>query len=204
MLKKVESESSDFIVISYDLPSENFVAKDTDETKKIKRMLVNRRMDISYYFYKYCVRLNQSVYVANKDKVKKLIEIVEDAYNDVPKPYSNKVNVKVVGSVYEQVIEQMLIADIENLLKKAKEELELLEADLSQLSEPIWNNKRSEGAYERKRKSLINRAYKIAYKEDVIKNRTADLSIINKDKSIFYYTKKNSLKDVRRSIIRRI
>ena len=204
MLKKAE-EDSKFVVISYDLPSENFISKKDDkEATAHKKALTRKRMEVGYYFYKNCVRLNQSVYVANKEKVKGLIEIVENAYEDVPKKYSKNVNVKVVGSVYEQVIEQMLVIDMDNLLKKIKEELELLEADITQLSEPKWNNKNSERAYERKRKSLINRAYRIAYKEEIVKNRASDLSIINKEKGIFYLFEKNKLKDVRHKIIRRI
>jgi len=139
------------------------------------------RVSVGYEFYRNGVRLNQSVYVLRTDKIKKVLEYIEEAYQQVPDEYAKNVNIKLVGGIYENVIFDLLKSDIENLLAKIKEEVELLEADISSRQEPEWHNAHSVKIHEQEKKKFYNRAYSISRKENIIKNRIDDLKLINKN-----------------------
>lgn len=75
-------------------------------------------------------------------------------------------DVKIVGKVFDEVIEKLLFDDINKLMADMKEQLELLDVD-------IRNNVSD------KKSIFLKRAYKISSIERIVDSRITDLQEIN-------------------------
>jgi hypothetical protein len=162
MLERVTKTNDKFVVVCFDLPSENINSKD----EKLKKSLACKRITIGNSFYACGVRLNKSVYVIKTEKVNKLLSDVEKTYIGLPKEIVDIVDVKIVGKVFDEVIEKLLFDDINKLMADMKEQLELLDVD-------IRNNVSD------KKSIFLKRAYKISSIERIVDSRITDLQEIN-------------------------
>jgi hypothetical protein len=181
MLKKAEEQKEKFVVVGFDLPCENIDLPENDGNKKLKGLLATHRVGVGNYFYSNGVRLNKSVYILRVDRVDKCLIEIEKRYVEIPQKYSKKVNVKIVGTVFKDVIQDLLIKDIAGLLKNIREDLELLDVDVSNRREPNWSDERAKNSYAKLSEKLMKRAYKISRKERIVENRCEDLNELNED-----------------------
>jgi hypothetical protein len=204
MLKKAEEQKEKFIVTAFDLPCENIDLPENEENKKLKGLLATHRVGVGNFFYQNGVRLNKSVYILRVDRVDKCLIEIEKRYVEIPSKFSKKVNVKIVGTVFKDVIQDLLIRDIVNLLKGMREELELLDADVSNRREPNWADERAKNSYAKQSEKLMKRAYKISRRERIVENRCEDLKDLNEDISKKKNEELEKMKKAREGIMERI
>jgi len=185
VLNKCKAQDDKFIVCSFDLPCENFtVKKETEEIKKLKKVLATTRIMAGYNFYSSGVRLNKSVYIIATQRINDLLSAVESLYANanLPEEHIKKVNIKLVGTVFEDTVMDLLTVDISHLLKDIKGDLELLSIQIANNPQPIAvNNPRLAEKFERERKKILKFAYTISKKELIAESRIADINLLNNE-----------------------
>ena len=189
-IKKESKEREDklFVVLAYDFPSE-FRNDDDVETKskyKSRRLSVGRNIMLNG------VRLNNSVYIMHEKRVMKVVDYIERTYHDMLK----EINVKLVGTVYQDVAEKFIVDAIEEKLSDIKDELDSIEVALEDYQEGKID--------EDSMKTYRNKTYLLSHKMNCLEARVDDLKVLNENKSERYSRSYLKLEEFRGGVVAKI
>ena len=189
-IKKESKEREDklFVVLAYDFPSE-FRNDDDVETKskyKSRRLSVGRNIMLNG------VRLNNSVYIMHEKRVMKVVDYIERTYHDMLK----EINVKLVGTVYQDVAEKFIVDAIEEKLSDIKDELDSIEVALEDYQEGKIDEDRM--------KTYRNKTYLLSHKMNCLEARVDDLKVLNENKSEKYNMSYLKLEEFRGGVVAKI
>lgn len=129
-LKEEKSRNTKFLVISYDLPSENRDSLDLEE----KKMLHTARTNIMNCMKRNCVYLADSVYIVAVSRMELVLAEFSLQYEGFERERFC-INLKIVGNAYSDVIFNLLKGVIEKSFAENTDKLELLEARLFDLKD---------------------------------------------------------------------
>lgn len=202
ILKKLEDEKKDktnFLTITYDIPSENL----TNIEEDLKRQFLNKRLALLSYVNIVGLRLNNSTYVVNIDRIDELLKYFEQLYAE----HMERVNVKIVGNAYQDVVKEVIVKDIERIRDESKRDLEILESEIKDVNKEhddyFGRGKRKvdftviEGKFAKIKKKLY------AYNKilQTLNNRIEDLGKLDLPLSIRFVPMKDKLVEYRRNLL---
>jgi hypothetical protein len=126
MIQKAEGEKQPFVIISYDVPSEN-----TDNYNETEKMDVrSKRMAIFNHCYIHGTQVQQSVYMFATEKVRVFMDKFDKEYAD--SPYEKAANIKLIGTVFMDTAIEIMTNFIKANLDKISEAVELADAQNKQ------------------------------------------------------------------------
>ena len=186
--KKEAEKGIQFLVISYDIPSEQL-------SKKVeqKRILLGKRMEISKYCGVNGIYLNNSSYIIPIAKIEEVIKKFDETYADLDLD-KFPVNVKIIGSAYAEVVKDILLVSLKNLYENLKAKLELIEAKIDEA--------RGKTIEFDKLQELQKQLYAIRPHEKILENRVEDLKAIDTKLATDYFAKRIAIGTFRLKLIR--
>lgn len=176
ILQKVQQEKGDgktdkFLVISYDLPSENLMSKEDENGKN----LLNKRLKVGNTVRAKGVYLSDSCYIVNIERMEDLLKTIEETYSELSKEFAERVNVQVIGNAYSDVVLELLKTDIKEMTAKLKNDLEVSEARIDSI-------RKGNASSQMKQKNLNaerNKLYAVLNMIRILRNRIEDLKTID-------------------------
>jgi len=136
MIKQAEGQKEPFLVVSYDVPSENLT--NLNEVDKV--FVRTKRLEISNEFYHKGTQLHKSVYIVATEKVREMIDFVEKRYWDTP--FKHEASVKIIGTVFKETVIEVLEKAIKDNLDEIWNSVELISSKVDDFNIKKAHSKR--------------------------------------------------------------
>jgi hypothetical protein len=202
MLKKAEGEKEPFVIISFDVPSENKEWETEEKATEVR----TKRQSVSTHLFTYGCIVQKSVYMIATGRARKAIEYIENVYSNAD--YSKDVSLKVIGTVFKETAIQILESFIKESMEKMWESLEVAEARIMNASEkPDTEKKAKNGKAKDDPEILLPKIKQELYAQmrtiNSVKEKIEDLKTLNHPKTDSYDDELRALENKRREIFRR-
>lgn len=201
MIKNAEGQKEPFLVVSYDVPSEN--QEGLKEPEKLE--LRTKRLLISNEFYLKGTQVQKSVYIVSTDRVRHMLEFINNRYEGTK--FEKLVNVRVIGAVFKETVISVLKETIDNNLNDLWERVELIEGKVNDFNMKKEASKSDTVDYEKEGKEknkLKQQLYAQNRNFTSIDGKILDLGKIGYMKADDYKEKLRKLVIKRSSVLRRV
>jgi hypothetical protein len=122
MIQKAEGDKQPFVIVSYDVPSENTDNYNAEEKKNVR----SKRMAIFNHCFLHSTQVQMSVYMFATEKVRVFMDKFDKEYAGTP--YENQANLKLIGTVFMDTAISIMTNFIKTNMDKISEEVELADA----------------------------------------------------------------------------
>jgi hypothetical protein len=189
--KKAKDKENEFLVFSYDLPSERIENLKEEEMAQLK----TKRTNFKNYLDKFSIYVNDSVYLIRLDKLRDLIEKLSIEYEDekLKKEFKDMVKFTPIGfTIDKNFVKEIIIEQIKEIEKDSKNFFEyVLDMENSKKILKKIEIDKLKNDYKKVIKKLnINLYY-----------RVSDLNIIDKPLSNSVYDKLRNILDSKYDVL---
>lgn len=189
--------SSEFLVLTYDFPTENASWDDLveEDQAELASELKSIRQSLQQSFAMKGVQLSQSTYIVRAEYVASLINTVDSKYAGLDYGISDQittaVEIHIVGSSYEHVVRDIIVETLEDAIEEMSRSLE--KAD-QMVKNDMFEDQSDRESTRRKLWSMSSRL-------DRLENRTEDLGVIDEQLGQQYAESVRSLASYRQNIL---
>jgi len=191
------TKDEEFLVLSYDLPTENTSWDDLDEQKQeeLAKELKSIRLKLQEQFALKGVQLSQSTYIVRAQFVSTLVSMVDQRYAsldfDIIHQVRDRVELHIVGNSYKHVVKDILRETLDEGLEELSTQLQVIEAKVRNHSYD------DETEVDKDRRRMWDMSTRV----DQLENRAEDIALLSEELGSHYQEKVANLKEFRQGLL---